>query len=248
MKPTEHAIFAPGKPSPGEAAGAAAPPSRQVLLGEVCDGARLTVWFGRTAGWIDATDEVAALVATSASRPFTTLSAAGHFAGVFTGIGAAAGSSEIVGGYAGAPPCDKNEAACQQTFGACALALADLGEAGSDDGPAVVGGKACVSADLLLVDIDGDGKPEAFSLDALAGLSDALDARAVPRDPPCSWRFAQALGGGAVLLGVLDLDGDGRRELVVASGGTPGAREQVAIFSAAGSPTHLVRAAARELR
>jgi hypothetical protein len=155
------------------------------------------------------------------------------------------GQSVASGTYVGAPPCtsDAGQAqrtdnpACVAATGGCGLAVAEITR--PDDPPATPAyqtGGGCVSGDALGVDIDGDGVVEWFPLSgALDGIrgpaqewSAAQNARA-----PCAPRFVLydlKLPGEAApgktpdpkatvmldLLGVVDLDGDGRKELVIA--------------------------------
>jgi hypothetical protein len=155
------------------------------------------------------------------------------------------GQSVASGTYVGASPCTSDAGQAQRTedpkcaaaTAGCGLAVAEITR--PDDPPAMPAyqtGGACVSGDALGVDIDGDGAVEWFPLSgALDGIrgpaqewSAAQNARAA-----CSPAFVLydiKLPGEAVpgkspdpkalvaidLLGVVDLDGDGRKELVIA--------------------------------
>jgi hypothetical protein len=129
------------------------------------------------------------------------------------------------------------EPKCGQATGGCGLAVGDLTRPGDapDMPPFAVGG-ACVTGDQLAVDVDGDGRIESFPI---AGVLDGIrePAQEWPASPTatatCTPQFqiydiklaAPADGGKGIdqksivsmdLLGVLDLDGDGRKELVIA--------------------------------
>lgn len=126
--------------------------------------------------------------------------------------------------------------ACVAVQGGCGLALSALEPAGGHEArpfeelPDVTAfdtGGACVAGGMLLVDVDRDGEPEAFPaasfLDAVRGPAEEVTA--VDRgDATCAPAFALAAvippGDprdwlGLDLLGVVDLDADGRMELIV---------------------------------
>jgi len=126
---------------------------------------------------------------------------------------------------------------CGVATAGCGLAVGELAHPGEPPStPTFATGGACLSGDQLAVDIDGDGKIESFPL---AGVLDGI------RGPAAEWSAAPtatamceptfALYGVRLaaepdpgkrvdeksvvmmdVLGVLDLDNDGRRELVIA--------------------------------
>jgi hypothetical protein len=155
------------------------------------------------------------------------------------------GQSVAAGTYAGGSPCSADagtnprvdDPKCVTATHGCGLAVAELTR--PDDPPSTpvfhIGG-ACLSPDALAVDIDGDGVVEWFPL---AGVLDGTrgPAQEWPSNqnlkPTCTPAFTQyaatilpepdrgkpADPKAAVMLdvlGVLDLDGDGRSELVLA--------------------------------
>lgn len=152
--------------------------------------------------------------------------AAGAYAG-----GSSCASKESAGGEA-----PSSDPTCVSAQAHCGLALAVLDESGGldampfEEDPDPISlpvGGACVVNGNLLVDVDGDEEPEAFPV---AQFVDPVRAPAeevvsvpsvgarcagafalrhvVPPGDPKHWQ-------GLDLLGVLDIDGDGRRELVM---------------------------------
>ncbi|MBP9084759.1 MAG: hypothetical protein KBG15_01525 [Kofleriaceae bacterium] len=148
------------------------------------------------------------------------------------------------GSYIGSPPCTRavaggeraEDPACNVAMKGCGLAIADLGPGRS--APELGIGKACLRGDAMVVDVDGDGTSEWFStkelLDSTRAPSGEWLAQAAVADAAvCTPSFAvynatltptsDAQGKpdpkfniGLDLLGVVDLDGDGRVELVLA--------------------------------
>ncbi len=155
------------------------------------------------------------------------------------------GRSVATGTYVGASPCtaDAGKGArtddpkCVPALAGCGLAVSELVRPDDDPiTPTFPTGGACLSGDAIAADIDGDGVTESFPL---AGALDGI------RSPADEWTAAPTAGatckptfqlydiklvrasdpGKPVdtkslvvldVLGVLDLDGDGRKELVLA--------------------------------
>jgi hypothetical protein len=149
------------------------------------------------------------------------------------------------GTYVGGMPCTADagqgqrteDPKCASATGGCGIAVAEL--ARPDDPPPIPvlqTGGACLAGDALAVDIDGDNVMEQFP------LASVLDGG---RGPAAEWTASQAVGGackpafelygvqltpaaepgkpidpkhvvGLDVLAVVDLDGDGRKELVLA--------------------------------
>lgn len=148
--------------------------------------------------------------------------------------------------------------ACGKATGGCGLAVGEITRADEplDTTPYATGG-ACISGDQLAVDIDGDGRIESFPL---AGMLDGI------RGPAQEWTASPMLGAACTpkfslydirlapepepgkpvdakavvmvdVLGVIDLDGDGRKEIVLAQR-FPTVRS-IVVYTATSSPQRL---------
>jgi hypothetical protein len=225
----------------GPGAGASVPAGsggEPAVLGEMCregadGGPGVSVVLARKPlAWSSDPAEVRGLLAKGMVTHFTVVGWSGKRAGTFT----VAGPVDLptvwpvaLGGYAGAAPCvdEATEVDCKAVLDGCGLAVGGVGPAAADDPVEVKPGAACVQGNALVVDIDGDGALEAFA------LADFLDARRGPAEEvvagsapggACSPRFAQrgivpagdpGEWRGLDLVGVLDVDHDGRQEIVL---------------------------------
>jgi hypothetical protein len=157
----------------------------------------------------------------------------------------APGRSVASGTYVGGAPCSADagqgqprtdDPACVAATRGCGLAVAEVTR--PDDPPEVPAyatGGVCVAGNLLGIDTDGDGIAEWFpiggALDGTRGPAQEWTASKLVR--PCDGKFTafdvkiqpETEAGKATdpkatvtldVLGVLDLDGDGRKELVLA--------------------------------
>jgi hypothetical protein len=176
------------------------------------------------------------------------------------------GQSVASGTYVGGAPCSadvggsqrSDDAKCIAATNGCGLAVAELTRPDEPpEQPAYATGGACVSGDSLGVDIDGDGAVEWFPvaqvLDGIRGPAQEWAAGPAAKQP-CTPTFtlydvklaAPAEPGKSPdpratvtldLLGVVDLDADGRKELVIALR-FPTVRT-VVVYSAGQSPQRL---------
>ena len=201
--------------------------------------------FLRALTWSLDGEDVSLPIERRTARSFSVLGWDGRRAGVFSVAGAAdvgAASKAAIGAYAGESPCSlattdgsrQTDATCVRAQSGCGLALAVV-EASSamapyDEDPEplempVAG--ACTAGGFLLVDIDGDGTREAYPaatfLDPLRAPAEEVLA-APAGGATCQPVFAQrgVLPArdpkhfrGLDLLGVMDIDSDGRNELIV---------------------------------
>jgi hypothetical protein len=245
----------------------ASPSGRQVMIGEMCpQGAAgrpaVMPLMIRTASWIDNPDEVSAVVERGGVPRFVVFGVDGKPAGAFDTLGSAdigLPQSVASGTYVGALPCtaDAGKGArtedpkCVPATKGCGLAVGELARADDPEytpAPFATGG-ACLSGDALAFDVDADGTMESFPLPAV------LDGMRAPAE---EWSAAPTAGAACkptfaiydiklgtdpkqvvklVVLGVADLDGDGRRELVLAFE-FPTVRT-IAVYTATGSPQRL---------
>jgi hypothetical protein len=176
------------------------------------------------------------------------------------------GQSVASGTYLGGAPCSSDagqgqrteDARCTAATGGCGLAVAELTRPDDPpETPAYQVGGACLSGDALGVDVDGDGVVEWFPLsgvlDGIRGPAQEWSASPVQK-PPCPPKFVtydvklapepepgKPPDARAVvmldLLGVVDLDGDGRKDLVIALR-FPTVRT-IVVYSSTGSPQRL---------
>jgi len=176
------------------------------------------------------------------------------------------GQSVASGTYVGAMPCTSDagggtrteDPKCSVAVSGCGLAVGELGS--FDDPPPIPAydtGGVCLSGDALAVDIDNDGVIESFPL---SGVLDGV------RSPAEEWTAAPTAGAACKptfevydvqlappteagrrvdpkqvvslhMLGVVDVDGDGRKEIVL-SLDFPTVRT-VVVYTATGAPTRL---------
>jgi hypothetical protein len=172
-----------------------------------------------------------------------------------------------VGSFAGSPPCSRpaagtevtGDARCLEAQRGCGLAIAALGAPGGAfsvaEAPEAVIGGACKTGEHLAIDVDADGTPEMFALGAFVDPTRApaeeVSAASLVA-PTCPPVFAlhglvPPAAPGVVMdgkhkveldvIGVIDVDSDGRREVVVAFRYHD--RRTVAVYSAMSSAARL---------
>ncbi|MFH0899815.1 MAG: hypothetical protein V2A73_04215 [Pseudomonadota bacterium] len=240
---------------------------RQVLVGEMCLGgaqgrpATAVLLARRSLSWTADPADLRALIARGGATTFAVFSGTGQRSGVFTVAGpvdAGLDTDAVValGSYAGGLPCGEGEgiAECAVTRPGCGLAVAELGA-----GPVPLEtGESCIAGDTLVVDVDRDGAKEQFPLNAFL---DELRAPAeevvsigttapscssprfsvpsiVPGADPRDWR-------GLDVVGIADLDGNGRLELILQY--RYGDKRTWAVFGATQTPARLVLLTEAEL-
>jgi len=170
-----------------------------------------------------------------------------------------------IGAYAGDSPCatgvsevKSDDPMCVAAQGNCGVAVAILEPSGGlearpfEEDPEPVSlptGKACTADGKLIVDIDGDGAAEAFPVNAFLNpvRAPAEEVTAVPRgSATCKPRFANRNvippgdprhWRGLDVLAVIDLDGDGRFELLTVYHYSD--RRTWAVYSATATPARL---------
>lgn len=245
----------------------AASAGRGAMVAEMCPDAlggrpALAPLAMRGVSWTNDRDELEAALARGQAAQFTVVAIDGARAGRFAVVGAAEGAVlAAVGSYTGAPPCTRGgsregalDEACVRARRGCGLAVAPLGAAGGllDDEaepPTVVVGGVCAAGADLAIDVDGDGAPERFPraafVDAMRAPAEEVSVAADTQLATCTPTFALATGpvpgeGLAVsldVLGVLDVDGDGWREVVIELAYAD--RRTVAVWSAVDTAARL---------
>lgn len=210
----------------------------------------------RDPGWTNDRDVLERAIDTRRAKRFSVLGYQGQKVGNLSVAGGATsgGVKLAIGSYLGAEPCEivdslgkvtSQDAGCQRTTLGCSLAVGMLEAAGGfnarpyeEDPEAAVltASAACEIGSNLIVDVDADGKAERFS------LSEILAGRAPVELPlkdeggrTCEMGFAGSLSeaDGIVRVGVLDLDGDGRPEVVYRT------KNELLIYGAPNSPARM---------
>lgn len=201
-------------------------------------------------------------------RQFSIYGWSGRRMGAFAVVGGAeAGGRQLaIGSYAGSPPCTEptqagqppeKVAACQVALGECALAVGEVEAAGGPGArpydevrdPVVhATSGACVARGHLVVNIDGAGDAERFPLTALSRRGkppvEILASQSKAGAAACAKTFAISgaagnRGGRTIdVLGVIDIDADGRFELILGYRKKSGPGT-IAVYSATETPMRL---------
>ena len=161
--------------------------------------------------------------------------------------GAAGASARAIGGFAGRKPCDPPilaptpvDPVCRTVLGACALGVGWVDPPDVDTVPDVAVTTACVVDKSLVLDVDRDGTPESFPLDALLGQD--AEVTGGPKGGICAKPFfAGRLSDRVDLIAVADLDADGRMEIVL------GTQTRWFLYTARQSASRLDRVATLDL-
>lgn len=198
----------------------------------------LEMLMAKEVGWITAERDLQSAVASRRIKRVTVLAWSGHRAGWFSvaGAGRSNGVDLAIGSYQGALPCEpatkpddgstSEDPTCLRETAGCAIAIGAMEPAGGfqaspyEEDPEVSlypSAAACEAADELVIDMDGDGVGEHFSIAQLIGGAEApvelpyLAASTVR----CTESFADALDAtGMTRIAVLDVDGDTRPEVL----------------------------------
>ncbi len=196
--------------------------------------------FAKDPTWDSELDPLHKAIASRRVKRFTVLAWEGHSAGSMIVMGAAqdALGKMAMGAYVGASVClpaqttavparSDEDPVCRALSAGCGLALGELEAAGGfhsrpyEEDPERLNlfrGAACEGADILHLDTDGDGKAELFSIADLRrpGAPPAELPLAMEAAESCSPNFAASVPNhpDLVRIAVLDVDGDGRSEVL----------------------------------
>jgi hypothetical protein len=226
------------------------PPARAFAVARVCpDGAQPSAQLlaARIAGgWTAKAKELGPIVRYARLARIGVFAWEGKRAGIFTVGGATGPSPTVVGGFAGRRPCDppilgpkEVDPLCKTVMGACALGVGWVDPPDLDSVPEPQLGTACALEGRLVVDVDRDGTPESFPLAALAAEDGEVTGG--PRAGACPKpAFATRLTSSVDLVAVVDLDEDGRFEIVLQS------RSRWILYAAKQSASRLDRVATLE--
>lgn len=214
--------------------------------------------MAQEAGWTTGASDLQSAVASRRVKRFTVLGWLGNRAGWFSvaGAGRSGGVDLAIGSYQGKSPCEVateladgatgEDPTCLRETAGCAIAIGAIEPAGGfrarpyEEDPEVKlypSAAACEAADELVIDMDGDGLAEHFSIAQLIGAQEA------PAELPylaastasCTVNFAQALLGNSVTrVAVLDVDGDSRPEVLYRRNGT-----EFLLYGAPNNPARL---------
>ena len=215
--------------------------------------------------WVADSAVLDQLVGTREARQFVVFGFEGKRSGVFSVVGRAGRGDQRVaaGSYAGGEPCARADRSvdpvCSNRQDGCGLAVSVLEPPGGfaarpfdedPDLPSFATGGACLADGRVFVDLDADKSVESFEIagfiDESGGLADELYS-SEPRKMPCAPRFSLPIteaggdtGAGALtIIGIVDLDADGRFEVVVTL--SKGAQVAWAVYSAPGTTRRLER-------
>lgn len=221
--------------------------SHPVFLGWYCPDAAagrpaLRPLMAKDTEWTADPKALAKAIGTRRARQLSVLAWQGHRAGAFAVAGLArdARGSMAIGSYLGSPPCQgpatvgepgADDPVCLSQTHGCALAIGPMEAAGGfesrpyeedPDRQEIAVASACEAESVLVMDTDLDGKPERFNISDLQTETDAPVelALAPTSSAQCLPNFAapsSALGD-LVRLAVIDVDGDGRPEVLYRRG------------------------------
>ncbi len=210
--------------------------------------------MARISVWTEDKEEFDSAIASRSVKQFSVLGWPGRRAGLFSvaGLARVSSGSLAIGSYQGASVCNtaalgkesSDDASCVAQTQGCALALAQIGLSSGFEAPpygedpdstTIAFGGGCEIGNVLMVDMDSDGKNEYFLLD------DLMSQEAAPVELPassgthtCVPSFASVINSKLVRLATLDVDGDGRMEILFQRG-----KEEFLLYGAPNHPARL---------
>lgn len=193
--------------------------------------------LARDPAWTNEEAVLERAISARRAKRFSVLGYQGQLSGILSVAGGATsgGARLAIGSYLGAEPCDivdslgnvrSTDEQCLHATQNCSLAVGLLEPAGGFDArpyeedpeaAELAKSAACEIGQNLAVDVDGDGTAERFSLsEILAGRSPVELPLQDEGGRTCESSFASPIADAEdlVRVGVLDLDGDGRPEVV----------------------------------
>lgn len=209
--------------------------------------------LARDPSWTVDAQVLARAIGARRVKSLTVMGYAGRRSGSFAVAGAATtgGTSVAVGSFLGSSPCETvdslgrvtaRDERCVQTTRECSLAVGLLEDAGGfearpyEEDPKLgktSPGVACEIGNDLVLDVDGDGAPERFDLGGLVSSHVPVELPLVEDGGRvCERSYASMEIAGSALwrAGVIDLDGDGRPEVLYRRG------SELFVYGAPNSP------------
>lgn len=204
--------------------------------------------------WSDDSEELSSTIASRSVKRLSVLRWSGGLAGWFSvaGLATLSGQALAIGSYQGTSTCNaaavgkasQLDPVCVKETSECGLAIGYIEPSSGfesrpyeedPDSTSIAYGSGCEVGNVLVVDTDGDGATEKFLLDDLSSEEEApveLPASSTP--DTCTPSFGSVINDKLVRLATLDIDGDGRMEILFRRGA-----EEFLLYGAPNHPARL---------